>query len=951
MSTNMLRAALAFAAVVLMTVAPAMAALDGGDAARSGGSRSTAIDGQFRDNITSEQNFTLYDDAVIRNGMLTLDRTYWSDDFNRGALGPDWTIINGTVRIQGSMLRTNATLTENATVERELDLHDLEINLEVAPGRMMRGGPIISLVGANPPHVWFAYEHLGNKIRIGYNDQAGRHVSASGDVTLETDTFVLATIKINGALMSFSMGGAPIMANLPVIGNFSAVRLTSPRDESAAWENMTVMKMEAFGRAVCAPVPLPVDTYWETLGHRRADVQDGTIKTTLLNGSDSKPLEGLIDFKSTAVDLSDPAKPTFINPVLVRSVILKVELSYKGGEYVLPGVDHWYITWAGDAPRWMRAFDPITLSEDTPAHNVTDVRNYFEDRFTPRDELVYSIRESSNDLTVRPYLEGYNLSLDLPTRDWAGTASFRVRASDGTLHVDGNVIDVEVLPVDDPPVVRPIPSQTVNEDEPFELNVTDYLDDVDTPRAELTLRTLSPRVEIVDHTLRFTYDRGGFTDEVEVEVSDGTGETLFSITVLVIELDDPPAIAPIYELLVNEDEPRTMDLAPFLSDEDTPLAYLRLVVVDGGENVTIDGFIAHVNFTRGGGQFTYVLRLSDNITAVEGQFKVKAVAVNDRPRIVTVGGIAPAGGAMEVPIEELGTMRLDLVVTDEEGSAITLSLITDWTGATIDGQALVLNAPLGNLGVQSVKVIASDGSLTDGVTINVTVTNRNDPPTDVAITKPANGATFKEDESILVDGFARDADTPYGDVMTFSWYVGDILVAEGKPKTLTNLSVGAHTITLKVSDGEAEVTASINITVLKKDGGNGNGNGDGDGDGTDDGGGGKGMLYAGIGIVVVVVVVLALVLMMRGRKGASAAPAPKAAAPQPKVKKSAKGPDKAPKAAAPAAGKQASEYEGLYGKPEPAAPERGEAAADSGGEDDFKVKTYEEVVGQDKPKE
>lgn len=928
MNLKTLRAALAVATVVLMVAAPAVAALDGGDGTRSGASRATPIDGEFRDNITSEQNFTLYDDVMVNNGQLTLDRTYWYDGFDRGALGPDWTVVNGTVRIQGGMLRTNATFTGNATAQRELDLHDLEIKMEVAPGIMRRGGPVISLLGARPPHVWFSYEQLGGKIRIGYNDQAGRHVSASGDATLTTDTFVTATVKIEGALMSFSMGGVPVIANLGVSGNFTDLALTSLPDESAAWENVTVKKMEASGHAVSVPVPLPVDAYWKTLGHRRVDVQDGKVTLTLLNGSDSKPLEGLIDFKQTAVDLSSSGSATYINPVLVSSVILRVDLMYVGGETIMPSLDNWYINWAGDAPRWVRNIEKITLDEDTPVHNLTDLRDYFEDRFTPKDGLVYSITEPSNALTVRPYVEGYNLSIDLPTTDWTGTATFRVRASDGTLYAESNVAIVEVLPVDDPPIIRPIPAQTVNEDVPFELNITDRLDDVDTPKEQLTLRTLSPRVEIAGHTLTFLYDRGGLTDRVEVEVSDGTGSALINISVTVVARDDPPAIGTIYEVLVNEDEPRTMDLTTFISDEDTPLAYLRLEVVDGGGNVTINGFIVRVNYTNGGGVFTYVLHLSDNTTTVDGELKVRAVAVNDRPQIVTVGGAVPVGDSVDVTIEENGTMRLDIAITDEEGSPITITAITDWTGATIQGQTLVIHAPMGDLDVKRVQVVASDGGLTDSVTVNVTVTNRNDPPRDIAIVKPADGATFKEGDAVLVDGYAWDPDTPYGDVLTFKWFVDDVLIAEGKTKSLTNLTPGARRITLKVSDGDVEVGTSINITVQKKDGGNG-GDGDGDGDG-DDGGGGKGMLYLGIGLAVVVVVVLALVLMMRGRKG-KGAPAPKAV-PAPKAGKPSKPGGGSAKKAAP-----------------PPAPAR-EQTVGSGDDEEFKVKTYEQVVGEDRPK-
>jgi len=161
-------------------------------------------------------------------------------------------------------------------------------------------------------------------------------------------------------------------------------------------------------------------------------------------------------------------------------------------------------------------------------------------------------------------------------------------------------------------------------------------------------------------------------------------------------------------------------------------------------------------------------------------------------------------------------------------------------------------------------ISVSDGGAATLVKIYLEVLNRNDPPQDVAISAPGDGKSFTAGEEVTFTGYAFDPDAPFGEVLTYSWQSsldGDMGV--GKSITNSSLSIGTHTITLTVSDGEVEVTASITTIIKKKDGGGGGGGGGGNGGG---GGAAGGVSLALIGGIIAVVVVLVIVFAVVGKR-------------------------------------------------------------------------------------
>jgi hypothetical protein len=116
-------------------------------------------------------------------------------------------------------------------------------------------------------------------------------------------------------------------------------------------------------------------------------------------------------------------------------------------------------------------------------------------------------------------------------------------------------------------------------------------------------------------------------------------------------------------------------------------------------------------------------------------------------------------------------------------------------------------------GTHTITADLTIGSLTASDSIVVTV--ENSPPTNVAITNPLSGAEFCENETINFIGEADDINETLP-TSAFAWRSNlDGSLGTGNPYSDNSLSVGNHTITLRVTDsGGLYAEDSITIEVL-----------------------------------------------------------------------------------------------------------------------------------------
>ena len=641
----------------LMVAGPGLVVVaDGGEGGdRSGGDRFTDIDGQHKDTFDNDRNLTVFGDAWVKDGALTIDRSVRTDEFNRVQIAP-WTRLEGSASIVDEVLWTNATDMANATVSVPINLHDLELFLDLSPGLMTSFGPYVTLRGPNH-NVSFRYNHQTQTVALGLQEGMAFNTLKSTTGTLTSGDWYEARMHIEGDLISFSIGPVILDVTFDIQANFTSMELTSAVGESASWDNVTVNKIGGRGFATSDPVNKPDDTYWDTLQIHSSKPYGTKITVSLLDASTGAPIEGLEDITRTVQSVTE-----LIDPMKVTGVKLYVSMETNGT--MEPRIASWTISWFGDQPRFIKPLPRKVLYEDEPEEGVIDLRSHFADRLTHVDNLTYTVSFISNSNHVYPVVDGYMLGFELPTENWYGTENYTISCSDGVLSVESALAEVEVKPLNDPPTVERWERQEVDENQELVFNMTPYLDDVDTPIEKLTVRTTSSRVTIESQVLRVTYDIGGFLDKIVLEVSDGVNAVSVILEVTVYNIDDPPVIADLDVFNVDEDEETTIDMSEYISDEDTDMEWLTLNLPDGDSHISADGLVITLFYPTRTGEFLYTVEVSDGTSTVSEVIEVFVSEVNDPPDIAKVGD--------EVPDEN------DIVhVNVTEGFELTLVLEID----------------------------------------------------------------------------------------------------------------------------------------------------------------------------------------------------------------------------------------------------------------------------------
>ena len=222
-----------------------------------------------------------------------------------------------------------------------------------------------------------------------------------------------------------------------------------------------------------------------------------------------------------------------------------------------------------------------TINEDAStgpiAFTVQDVE-------TPADNLVVSATSSNPALAVAPNIvlggSGNNRTIAInPVTNQFGTARITISVTDGNLAVVTRSFLLTVLSVNDLPTISNITDRTINEDTPTGL-IPLTITDVETPAASLTLSasssnpTLVPATNIVfggigsARTVNIrpaTNQYGLATITITVQDANG-GSTSDSFLLTVINVNDPPVLAPIRNRTIFEGN--TLQLTASASDAD-----------------------------------------------------------------------------------------------------------------------------------------------------------------------------------------------------------------------------------------------------------------------------------------------------------------------------------------------------------------------------------------------
>jgi hypothetical protein len=134
--------------------------------------------------------------------------------------------------------------------------------------------------------------------------------------------------------------------------------------------------------------------------------------------------------------------------------------SASAGKLALRGLNITYIL--NLAPVLIDDIPHLHFPEDTDAVHLIDLEEFFWDDWDD-GLLAFEVTYEEDAQKIHAVVDGRYLTFTTPTENWYGTERFRVRAIDrGGLWAPSNLFCITVDPVNDPPVLAPIPDQTAH---------------------------------------------------------------------------------------------------------------------------------------------------------------------------------------------------------------------------------------------------------------------------------------------------------------------------------------------------------------------------------------------------------------------------------------------------------------------------------------------------------
>ncbi len=466
----------------------------------------------------------------------------------------------------------------------------------------------------------------------------------------------------------------------------------------------------------------------------------------------------------------------------------------------------------------------ITPVNDMPSHTIPRNHEAVEDipytfNATPYvSDIDNRVDELSLNVTD-PYVTADGLTLTATFPDGILSHEVWLNVTDGDLSVQA-LLSFTITPVNDAPVISDLGVFTAIEDDVSVLNLTPYLSDIDNAVEDLSVVVRSHNCTVSGQDLLFSYSLGGVEENLTVEVNDGNAVAQSQLLVRVEERNDAPVVHAVSPRGLKEDESRTVDLSPYVEDEDDDLEDLVLAC-DHPAVTGISGLNVTLLYTEWVEEHRVEFSVSDGFLSTGGSFLVQVQAVNDPPSIVGLGTLS---APYEVDLDEGKEVQLQILVEDEDNTRFRYSLESLWTGATVlaDG-TLRFVAEVDEIGQYTATVTVDDyNGGTASADIVITVHNVNDPPSALVVIKPLNHTIVEEGTNVSFSVDVDDPDLRHGQVLTVTWRSNISGVVEERTSdddlefVTDALPVGDHRITVRVSDGEFFREAWFDVTVIEK---------------------------------------------------------------------------------------------------------------------------------------
>jgi hypothetical protein len=225
------------------------------------------------------------------------------------------------------------------------------------------------------------------------------------------------------------------------------------------------------------------------------------------------PIEELI------ISCSEPDNTTIEGRTIVFLFPVKVtvDITVTVSDGQLQASDDMRVKVTDNRPPVTTGLPDIFFYEDQSYPSAFDLDDYFTDPDV--GDLIYFYNQTQNFVLVA--IDASNLVSFSSTENWSGQQVIVFRAVDEESAIVEDSIIVTVIPVNDAPVIFPIPRQVGQRNKPWILNVGPYIYDSDNVTGDLTIQVDSEYVTAVGHYLIFNCESDISLDEVETIVSDG----------------------------------------------------------------------------------------------------------------------------------------------------------------------------------------------------------------------------------------------------------------------------------------------------------------------------------------------------------------------------------------------------------------------------------------------
>jgi hypothetical protein len=282
----------------------------------------------------------------------------------------------------------------------------------------------------------------------------------------------------------------------------------------------------------------------------------------------------------------------------------------------------------------------------------------------------------------------------------------------------------------------------------------------------------------------------------------------------------PPRFQIVEPESVLERRVTKVDLSRYIFDPDTPFENLTLTSSDERVLET-EGVTLTVLFEVSSEMEWVPFSISDGHSKKGFTLPIRVIDVNDPPVILAVGGQRPPA-TLEMKEGDLAYFEIE--AEDLDGEPLTYTLLTTWQDMRLVGEDIIrVWARPGMLGDRTAKLLVEDPRhAVTSTRIIVKVVNTPDPPDGIEVFGPKDLSTHRQLDPVTFTVKVSDPDLVWGEEVNVTWesdISGHLATRSTNGLatfTTSDLPLGAHVITVTVTDGRFSESETLHITIVER---------------------------------------------------------------------------------------------------------------------------------------